>query len=123
MSNFLLVVVIHTILAETIHVIGFVFEIRYPSFIEYAHDTEMYFFATYGTLTLLEISAIKYWVKFLRKRMVVMDEAFINVSLTLINIMLSFLWSLVKVILGDKVLQFMLWDSHLKIQVAGQIPQ
>ena len=110
-------------LAETINVIGFVFEIRYPCFIEYAHDTASFFFMTYAILTLFEISAIKYWQKFIRKRMVVMDEAFINVSLTLINIMLSFLWALVKVILGDKSLQYMLWDSHLKIQVAGQNPE
>ena len=123
MSNFFLVTMIHTMFSETINVIGFVFEIRYPSFIENAHDTESFFFLTFGILTLLEISAIKYWLKFIRKRMVAMDEAFINVSLTLINIMLSFLWSLVKVILGDKALQFLLWHSHVKIQVAGQIQQ
>ena len=123
MSHFLLVTMIHTILTETINVIGFIFEIRYPNFIENAHDTASFFFMTYAILTLFEISAIKYWLKFIRKRMVVMNEAFINVSLTLINIMLSFLWALVKVILGDKSLQYMLWDSHLKIQVAGQNPQ
>ena len=110
-------------LAETINLIGFIFELTYPSFIENAHDTASYFFLTYGPLTFLEISAIKYWQKFIRKRMVVMDEAFINVSLTLINIMLSLLWSLVKVTLGDKALQFMFWDSHLKIQIAGGNPQ
>ena len=115
--------ILHTMLAETINVIGFVFEIRYPTFVEDAYDTGNFFFLTFGILTFLEIFAIKYWLKFMRKRMVVMDEAFINVSLTLINIMLSFLWALVKVILGDKSLQYLLWDSHFKIQVAGQNPQ
>ena len=123
MSDFLLVNMLHTMFAETINVIGFVFEIRYPSVIEYAYYTACYFFLIYGTLTLVEISAIKYWLKFIRKKMVVMDEAFINVSLTLINTMLSFLWSLVKVTLGDKSLQFMLWQSHLKIQIAGDNSQ
>ena len=123
MSDFMLVAMIRTIVAETINVIGFVFEIRYPSFIENAYDTGNYFFLIFGILTFLEISAIKYWLKFIRKRMVVMDEAFINVSLTLINIMLSILWALVKVILGDKALQFLLWHSHLKIQIAGENPQ
>ena len=123
MSNLQLVTMIHTMFGETIKVIGFVFEIRYPSVIENANDTESFFFVTYGILTLLEISAIKYWLKFIRKRMVVMDEAFINLSLTLINIMLSFLWAMVKVILGQKSLQFMLWDSHLKIQALGENPQ
>ena len=36
-----------------------------------------------------------------RKKMVVMDESFICVALTSINIMLSSLWSMTKVFLGN----------------------
>ena len=44
---------------------------------------------------------IKFWLKFIQKRLVVMKEDFIVISLTLHNVMMSSLYAIVKVILGD----------------------
>ena len=44
---------------------------------------------------------IKFWLKFIRKRLVIMKEDFIVVCLTLQNLLMSSVYSTVKVILGD----------------------
>ena len=44
---------------------------------------------------------IKFWLKFIRQRVVVMKEDFIVICLTVQNLMMSSLYSIVKVILGD----------------------
>ena len=52
-------------------------------------------------MSLIEICLIKFWLKFGRKRMITMDETFIIWSLTAINVMISFLLSISKIMLGD----------------------
>ena len=52
-------------------------------------------------MSLVEICLIKFWLKFGRKRMITMDETFIVWSLTAINVLISFLLSISKIMLGD----------------------
>ena len=52
-------------------------------------------------MSLVEICLIKLWLNFGRKRMITMDETFIVWSLTAINVMISFLLSTSKMMVGD----------------------
>ena len=54
-------------------------------------------------LSLIEMCLIKYWLKYLRKRLISMDEQFIVRSLSMINLMISISCSCAKVMLGDFV--------------------
>ena len=54
-------------------------------------------------LTLIEICFIKYWLKYLRKRLISMDEHFIVRTLSMINVMISISCSCAKIMLGDVV--------------------
>lgn len=52
--------------------------------------------------TLIEMFLFKFWLKFIRKRLVVMDDAFISFVLTMENITMSVLFAWAKVILSDE---------------------
>ena len=54
-------------------------------------------------LSLIEICLIKYWLKYLRKRLISMDEHFIVRCLSMINVMISISCSCAKIVLGDVV--------------------
>ena len=54
-------------------------------------------------LSLIEICLIKYWLKYLRKRLISMDEQFIVRTLSMINVMISVSCSCAKIMLGDFV--------------------
>ena len=54
-------------------------------------------------LSLIEICLIKYWLKYLRKRLISMDEHFIVRCLSMINVMISISCSCAKIMLGDVV--------------------
>ena len=101
-------------LFETINTIEILFETPLPQVIENIYTWESCFMLSYFALTFFEIWAIKFWLKFIRKRMVVMNESFIVFSLTSINTMLSTLWSIAKVMLGDLIGSFPLYQSLIK---------
>ena len=88
---------------ESINTIEILFEISLPRIIQEFYTWETNFMLTYFALTLLEIWTIKFWLKFIRKRMIVMNESFMVFSLTFINIMISTLWALGKLIMEDLV--------------------
>ena len=101
-SNFLMTWIIHNVF-ESINTIEILFEISLPRIIQDFYTWETNFMLTYFALTLLEIWTIKFWLKFIRKRMIVMNECFMVFSLTFINIMISTLWALGKLIMEDLV--------------------
>ena len=65
-------------------------------------------------LSLIEICLIKYWLKYLRKRLVSMDETFIVWSLNLINIMISISLSSAKIMLDEEFQGSELNHKHYK---------
>ena len=93
-----------SILLETLNTIEVLFEVEYPLIIKYAYDFNIIFNTILSFLTWIETWMIKFWLKFVRKKMVVMDESFICVALTSINIMLCSLWSMTKVFLGNSTI-------------------
>ena len=72
-----------------------------PKTIQDLYTGETFFMESFFCLTLLEIWAIKFWIKFIRKRMVVMNETLIVNSLTVINLVISALWGIGKVFTDD----------------------
>lgn len=54
-------------------------------------------------LSLIEICLVKYWLKYVRKRLICMDENFFVTSLTIINIMVSISFSFAKIMLGERI--------------------
>ena len=88
---------------ESINTIEILFEISLPRIIQDLYTWETNFMLTFFALTLLEIWTIKFWLKFIRKRMIVMNESFMIFSLTFINIIISTLWALGKLIMEDLV--------------------
>ena len=61
----------------------------------------MYQYHFYALLTIFELGFIKFWLKHIRKRLIVMDEAFIVTCITLQNVMMSVLYALTKITIGD----------------------
>ena len=58
-------------------------------------------FNLFSIFTILEIVTIKYWLKFIRKKVVAMNDEIIVFVLTLQNLMMSSLYALVKIVIGD----------------------
>ena len=86
---------------ESISVLQVLFEIDYPVFVR-----NLYFFPKfegliYGLLTLIEMVYIKFWLEFVRQRMISMDDSFIVTCLTALNLMLSLLFSIIMVRVGE----------------------
>lgn len=86
---------------ETINTIEIIFEISLPKILQDLYTGESIFMTSFLSLTLLQIWAIKFWLKFIRKRMVVMNEAFIVRSLTVINSVISILYGVGKGFIDD----------------------
>ena len=99
-SNFLITWIINHMF-ETINTIEIIFEISLPKIIQDLYTAETFFMESFFCLTLLEIWAIKFWIKFIRKRMVVMNEEFIVNCLTFVNLVISALWGIGKVFTDD----------------------
>ena len=55
----------------------------------------------YLLFTITEIVLIKYWMRFILKRMVTMDDAFIVFVLTLENLSMSILFALARVMISE----------------------
>ena len=58
--------------------------------------------ALYFWYTVTEIVLVKYWMCFILKRLVTMDDAFIAFVLTLENLTMSILFSLARVMISDE---------------------
>ena len=86
---------------ETINTAEIISETSLPKIIQDLYKGETFFMESFFCLTLLEIWAIKFWLKFIRKRMIVMNETFIVNCLTAINLVLSGLWGIGKVFTDD----------------------
>ena len=86
---------------ETINTIEIIFEVSLPKIIQDLYTEETFFMESFFCLTLLEIWAIKFWMKFIHKRMVVMNEDFIVNCLTFVNLVISALWGIGKVFTTD----------------------
>ena len=54
--------------------------------------------------TVTEIVLVKYWMRFILKSLVAMDDAFIAFVLTLENLTMSILFSLARVIISDETI-------------------
>ena len=56
----------------------------------------------YFLYTVTEIVLVKYWMRFILKRLVTMDDAFIAFVLTLENLTMSILFAIARVIISDE---------------------
>lgn len=99
-SNWLLLLIFNN-LCETVRAIEIVFDLDYPKVMTDFHAFLQFQILLFSIFTLMEILMIKFWLKFIRQRVVVMKEDFIVICLTVQNLMMSSLYSIVKVILGD----------------------
>ena len=88
-------------ICETVQAIKIVFDIDYPKILADCHAFLQFLTNLFSIFTLMEIVMIKFWLKFIRKRLVVMKEDFIVRCLTLQNFLMSSLYALTKVIIGD----------------------
>ena len=88
-------------LYETVRAIEIVFDLDYPKVMTDFHAFLQFQTNFFTIFTLLEIVMIKFWLKFIRKRLVVMKEDFIVLCLNLENFFISSLYGLTKVKFGD----------------------
>ena len=87
-------------IVDTIYALQIIFDIDYPGFIRSAYFFLKFQGMTYVLQTLIEMVYIKFWLQFVRQRMISMDDAFIVTCLTAQNVMLSVLYSMSMVKLG-----------------------
>ena len=52
-------------------------------------------------LIIIETCTIKYWLKFWRQKMIAMDDSFIATCITMQNIMMSSIFAMAKIQMGD----------------------
>ena len=50
---------------------------------------------------MIEVCLMKYWLKFVRKKIITIDDSFVSVGITLTNVMLSSMFAILKVVIGD----------------------
>ena len=96
----MLLTVIGGNVAKTIYALQILFDIDYPGFIRSAYFFMRFQEITYALLTLIEIMYIKFWLRFVRQRMISMDDSYIATCLTAQNIMISTLYSMFMVKVG-----------------------
>ena len=85
---------------DTTYALQILFDIDYPGLIRSAYFFQKFQGMTYVLLTLIEMVYIKFWLQFVRQRMISMDDSYIATSLTAQNVMLSVLYSMSMVKLG-----------------------
>ena len=66
----------------------------------------------YILFTLTEMILIKYWMQFILKKVIIKDDAFIVLVLTLENLMMSILFALARVMISDGDFYFILQGSY-----------
>ena len=92
-SNLLLQTIANNIL-ESIYVLQILFDIDYPAMIRSIYFFQKYQGIIYKLLTFIEMVYIKFWLKFVRQRMISTDDQYIVTCLTAQNLMLSSLLSI-----------------------------
>ena len=103
-SNLLLQTIANNIL-ESIYALQILFDIDYPAMIRSIYFFQKYQGIIYKLLTFIEMVYIKFWLKFVRQRMISMDDQYIVTCLTAQNLILSSLLSILMVRIG-KWLEF-----------------
>ena len=96
----------------TIQAFEIIFDLEYPKFV---HDLNAFLQIqpnNFVIFTMLEILTIKYWFKFIQKRVLAINDEFLTVYLTFQNMFISSLFALVKVIIGDGD---SLWGQSLRV--------
>ena len=104
-SNCLINLMINHVL-RTVSTIQVVFELQHVQWLTllvYFLKTQVVLFAQF---TVTEICLFKYWLKFIRKRLVTMEESFIVTVLTMENLMMSLLFAASRVFILSRFPNF-----------------
>ena len=96
----------------TIQAFEIIFDLEYPKFVAHLNAFLQIQPNNFAVLTLLEIIAIKFWFKFIQKKVLAMNDEFLTFSLTFINLFISSIFTLVKIILGDGDI---VWGRSLQV--------
>lgn len=88
-------------LSKTLTIIPIVFDLEEPWFLEKFVMFLRIETSVFLTLTITEICIFKYWLKFILKRLIIMDNQRIVLVLTLENLMMSTLFALVRIHKSD----------------------
>ena len=99
-SNLILNVIASNI-AESINSIQIIFDLDYPSILNYFYYFQKMQLVFTFYLTMIEVCLLKYWLKFIRKKIIAMDDSFVGFGITLANVSLTSLFAVSKVFIGD----------------------
>ena len=86
---------------ETINTIRILFDLSYPKTLLYFHAFQSMQVIITFLLIIIETCTIKYWLKFWRQKMIAMDDYFIATCITMQNIMMSSIFAMAKIQMGD----------------------
>ena len=96
----------------TIQAFEIIFDLEYSKFVSDLNAFLQLQPNNFVVLTLLEILAIKFWFKFIQKRVLAINDEFLTFCLTFQNLLLSFVFTYVKICLGDGDI---LWGRSLQV--------
>ena len=99
-SNLILNVIVSNI-AESINSFQMIFDLSYHSILKYFYYFQRMQLVFTFYLTMIEVCMIKYWLKFIRKKVIAMDDSFMGVGYTLVNVFITSLFAISKVAIGD----------------------
>ena len=99
-SNLILNVIVANI-AESFNSIQIVFDLDYPLILKYFYFFQKMQLVFTFYLTMIEVCLLKYWLKFIRKKIIAMDDSFVGFGITLANVLVTTLFALSKVVIGD----------------------
>ena len=99
-SHLILNVILGNI-AESVNSIQIVFDLNYPSILKYFYYFQKMQLVFMFYLTMIEVCLLKYWLKFIRKKIIAMDDSFVCFGITLANLFVTTLFAVSKVVVGD----------------------
>ena len=99
-SNALLLLIFNNCY-ETVQVIQIIFDLNYPNYVTNFNGFLQIQTNLFSILTILEILTFKYWMRFIKKSVVAMNDQIIVFYLMLQNLFISSLFAITKVIIGD----------------------
>ena len=99
-SHLILNVIVANI-AESFNSIQIVFDLDYPLILKYFYFFQKMQLVFTFYLTIIEVCLLKYWLKFIRKKIIAMDDSFVGFGITLANVLVTTLFALSKVVIGD----------------------
>ena len=88
-------------IAESINSVQMIFDVNFPLHIKYFYFFQKMQLVLNFYLTMIEVCLMKYWLKFVRKKIITIDDSFVSVGITLTNVMLSSMFAISKVVIGD----------------------